>query len=104
MSHAMEVGEMDRAGQQVSGAEKFDLERLREALSAERARRRMSQEDIAAAIGCSRKWVSRFERGLSVPSFENVLAYAAMFGIGIVMMMPDGAPDMDRPSKVPAGD
>jgi transcriptional regulator with XRE-family HTH domain len=78
---------------------KFDLERLRRAISAERTNARMTQDDIAATIGCSRKWVSRFERGLSVPNFENVIAYAALFRIGIYMDLPNIAADMTIPSK-----
>jgi DNA-binding XRE family transcriptional regulator len=61
---------------------------------------RMTQEDAAVAIGCSRKWVSRFERGLSVPNFENVIAYAAMFGIGVYMDTNGRIADLDHPSRV----
>ncbi|MCS4088696.1 helix-turn-helix domain-containing protein [Rhizobium sp. BK176] len=83
----------------LSKATKFDLERLRALISAERANARITQDDVAATIGCSRKWVSRFERGLSVPNFENVIAYASMFGIGISMDIPERVPDLELPSR-----
>ncbi|MCV9964391.1 helix-turn-helix domain-containing protein [Pararhizobium sp. BT-229] len=78
---------------------KFDLGSLRRSVFVERTNARLTQDDVAATIGCSRKWVSRFERGLSVPSFEIVIAYAAMFGIEIYMALPDASPDMTTPSK-----
>lgn len=78
---------------------KFDLERLRTVISAERTNARLTQDEVAATIGCSRKWVSRFERGLSVPNFENVIAYASMFGIGIYMDLPERVADLELPSR-----
>lgn len=81
-----------------SQAMKFDLDRLRRAISVERVNARLTQEEVAATIGCSRKWVSRFERGLSVPNFENLIAYAAMFGIGLYMDLPETVVDMRTPS------
>ncbi|MBY3432660.1 helix-turn-helix transcriptional regulator [Rhizobium laguerreae] len=83
----------------LSEACKFDLGRLRAAISAERTNARITQDEVAATIGCSRKWVSRFERGLSVPNFENVIAYASMFGIGIYMDIPKTVADLDLPSR-----
>lgn len=59
----------------------------------------MTQGDVASAIGCSRKWISRFERGLSVPAFENVIAYAALFGIELYMKMPEREVDLGKPSR-----
>jgi transcriptional regulator with XRE-family HTH domain len=78
---------------------KFDLDSLRRSVFAERTNARLTQDEVAATIGCSRKWVSRFERGLSVPSFEIVIAYAEMFGIEIYMSLPDTSPDMTSPSR-----
>jgi transcriptional regulator with XRE-family HTH domain len=80
-------------------ARKFDLERLRAVISAERTNARLTQDEVAATIGCSRKWVSRFERGLSVPNFENVIAYASMFGIGIYMDIPEPTIDFELLSR-----
>lgn len=59
----------------------------------------MTQDDVAAALGCSRKWVSRFERGLTGPSFEMVVAYADLMGIGVYLDMEDGIVDLSRPSR-----
>jgi transcriptional regulator with XRE-family HTH domain len=87
------------ASPDLSSAQKFDLERLRMVISAERTNARITQDEVAATIGCSRKWVSRFERGLSVPNFENVIAYASMFGIGIYMDIPERVADLDQPSR-----
>ena len=86
-------------GADFSGAAEFNLERLRKAISVERTNARLTQDDVAATIGCSRKWVSRFERGLSVPNFENVIAYATMFGIRIYIDLPTATVDMTTPSK-----
>nr|WP_250808582.1 helix-turn-helix transcriptional regulator [Neorhizobium tomejilense] len=79
--------------------EKFDLDALRRAIYVERTNARLTQDDIAASLGCSRKWVSRFERGLSIPSFEIVIAYAAMFGIGIYMQMPKRDVELEHRSR-----
>jgi DNA-binding XRE family transcriptional regulator len=78
---------------------KFDLDTLRRSISAARMNARLTQEDVASTIGCSRKWVSRFERGLSVPDFAIVIAYASMFGVKIFMSTPDVLTDMTVPSK-----
>jgi transcriptional regulator with XRE-family HTH domain len=87
------------ASSDLSSTQKFDLERLRTAISVERTNARITQDEVAATIGCSRKWVSRFERGLSVPNFENVIAYASMFGIGIYMDVPARVADLERSSR-----
>ncbi len=99
MSHCLKLDWLMAGRADILGAAEFDLERLRKAISVERTNARLTQDDVAATIGCSRKWVSRFERGLSVPNFENVIAYAAMFGIRIYMDLPDTTVDMTTPSK-----
>ena len=77
----------------------FNMEALRRALSDARMQSRMSQSGVANLIGCNRKWVSRFERGLSIPSFDIVLAYAALFGVGIYMDNPRREADLSKPSR-----
>ena len=77
----------------------FDLETLRTEISARRTRSRMTQDDVASALGCSRKWVSRFERGLSVPSFDLVVAYAELFDIGVFVDFGADEADLARPSR-----
>lgn len=99
MSHCLKLDLLMADGSDFSGVAEFDIQRLRKAISVERTNARLTQDDVAATIGCSRKWVSRFERGLSVPNFENVIAYAAMFGIRIYMDLPDTTVDMTTPSK-----
>jgi transcriptional regulator with XRE-family HTH domain len=76
------------------------MEYLRKRLVAERTNARLSQEQVAYTIGCSRKWVSRFERGLSVPQLENVIAYARLFGIGFFISTPPEDVDLGRPSSI----
>lgn len=86
-------------GADVLAAVEFDLDVLRTVISDRRTRARVTQDEVASALGCTRKWVSRFERGLSVPSFELVVAYAAFFGVGLFMEIEDDAADLGLPSK-----
>jgi transcriptional regulator with XRE-family HTH domain len=52
--------------------EKTLVEKFAENLRAERARRKMSQGDLAAAVGISTSYVSFLERGLRSPPLETV--------------------------------
>jgi len=77
-----------RCGQRFPTVQKFDIETLRSVLADERMNARLTQQEVASSLGCSRKWVSRFERGLSVPSLETVVAYASLFGVSVLMEIP----------------
>jgi len=50
----------------------------------------MSQADVAALMGCSRKRVSEFELGLASPSFEFVEGYATLLGARLAYKAADG--------------
>jgi transcriptional regulator with XRE-family HTH domain len=43
----------------------------------------MSQHEVAARLGCSRKRVSEFELGLADASFEFVASYCVLLGASI---------------------
>lgn len=79
----------------ISKIEKFDTERLGELLFVERTNARMTQEEVAARLGCGRRWVSRFERGMSGASIDLVVAYASMFGISLLMEIPERLPQFE---------
>lgn len=66
------------------------LVEIRRSLREERLRRRMSQEDAASLMGCSRKRVSEFELGLASPSFDFVMEYSELLGAGLVFKMAEG--------------
>lgn len=74
----------------------FEIGSLREHLSCERMNARMTQRDVAARIGCTREWVSRFERGHSGSTLELVAAYARLFGVGLLMDIPATGVDLLR--------
>lgn len=57
--------------------------RLRQALTTERMRRRMSQADAAAMVGRSRKWLSDYECGRTDPSAATLFKLALRLGIAI---------------------
>lgn len=78
---------------------KFEMDALRSAISDRRIHLRMTQDDVANAIGCTRKWVSRFERGIAGTTFDTVLAYARLVGIEILMDFGDETPNLLRSSR-----
>ena len=61
----------------------FDMEILADNLRAERVRARMSQKDVADAIGASPAAVQKWEAGESVPLIGSVYSLADLYGIGI---------------------
>jgi transcriptional regulator with XRE-family HTH domain len=71
------------------------LPTLRDAIYTERTRRRMPQDQVAATLGCSRKWVSRFERGAAEPTLSFLVAYAGLMGMRLVMDIPEREPFVD---------
>lgn len=56
---------------------------LRTLLKTERVRRRVSQADLAAKVGRSRKWLSDFERGVIDPAFVTLFALAIELNVKI---------------------
>jgi len=77
-----------------------------------RERQGMTQKDVAAALNVSRQAVSQWERDLSMPSTEKLLALSQLFGVtveelyqeegeGDVELEPKGVPES---TEVPAAD
>lgn len=56
---------------------------LADNLRAERVRARMSQKDVAEAIGASPAAVQKWEAGEAVPLIGAVFGLADLYGIGI---------------------
>ena len=54
-------------------------ERLREC----RFRQGLSQEKVAELLGVSRQAVTKWESGKSLPSSENMLALASLYGVSL---------------------
>jgi len=54
---------------------------------------RMSQADLAKALGLSRSWVAGVERGDIVPSRPQVIAIAKVLGVDSELLFPE--PDDD---------
>jgi len=57
--------------------------KFRDLLKTERIRRRISQADLAARVGRSRKWLSDFERGVIDPSFVSLIDLAVELSVRI---------------------
>lgn len=48
-----------------------------------RTEKRMSQDDLAGALGVSRQSVSKWENGESVPELENLVQMSELFGVSL---------------------
>lgn len=59
----------------------FDKEEPAGNLRAFRAKRRMSQQSVADAIGVDQITISNYENAVSGMSFENAWALADLFGV-----------------------
>jgi transcriptional regulator with XRE-family HTH domain len=57
-----------------------NLEDLRAALTAERKRRGIKQQELAWLIGMTPKWLSQFENGHTNPPASTVIRLARMLG------------------------
>lgn len=56
---------------------------LRKALIDARARRSMSQQEIALKMGVTRQTVSHWETGAAVPAADHLFSWAGLLGIRI---------------------
>jgi transcriptional regulator with XRE-family HTH domain len=79
--------------------ENFDIDGIRRYLADQRIRARITQDEMATILGCSRKWVSRFERSGTNPNLKNVLAYAKYFSVQLLVRFPVTDLDLERPSR-----
>jgi transcriptional regulator with XRE-family HTH domain len=59
-----------------------------ERLLAARARRKLTQEKAAKAIGCGQSWLSKLERDLSQPSISTLRRIADVYGVPLTTLIP----------------
>lgn len=62
---------------------KFDSETLAGNLRGLRAKSRMSQQDVADALGVDANTITNYEAGRTVPSFEKAWMLASLFGVSL---------------------
>lgn len=62
---------------------KFDSETLAGNLRGLRAKSRMSQQDVAAALGVDANTITNYEAGRTVPSFEKAWMLANLFDVSL---------------------
>jgi transcriptional regulator with XRE-family HTH domain len=70
-------------------------DRIAEALKAGRRAKKLTQEDLAAAVECSVETLSNAERGVSLPSLELFLDLVRVLDIDVTGLV--GAPEPKRP-------
>lgn len=66
--------------------------RVPAALRAARKAMRMTQEELAAQVGCSVETVSNMERGASLPGLELFLQVAAVLKLDVATLLPTAHP------------
>lgn len=59
----------------------FSVPALSEKIIELRGKRGLSQSDVAEAVGCSPDAVSRWERGVTCPYIDNIIALSRVFGV-----------------------
>ena len=59
----------------------FSVPALSEKIIELRRKRGLSQSDVAEAVGCSPDAVSRWERGVTCPYIDNIIALSRVFGV-----------------------
>lgn len=62
---------------------KFDQEVLAGNIRGLRHKARMSQQEVADALGVDANTVSNYESGRTVPSFEKAWMIASLFGVSL---------------------
>jgi DNA-binding XRE family transcriptional regulator len=63
--------------------------RIGAAIAERRERRKMSQAELAQALGCTRSAVSRWEMGLRLPSVPHLIAIGRALGCGARALLPE---------------
>ena len=73
----------------------MDTGRLENTLKHERAKRHLTQEQVADLVGVSRKTINTIERGRFVPSTVLALKLAGVFGVPVELLfrLPNHTPD-----------
>lgn len=74
---------------------KIESKRLAElvgqAIARQRARCRLSQEEVAERLGIGNEAVSRIERGIVMPNIERLVELAAVFGCETAELLTEGS-------------
>lgn len=78
-----------------------DLDVLIKQLVVARNQRALSQRRLSLRLGLDEMVVGRWEAGVDVPATRNFVRWAAMLGLGIVLLDPVGAPVQVRPDPLP---
>lgn len=78
---------------------KSDIERLREALTAERKARHMSLRALSSIIGCGKSALSDFEKGSVKTKIETVFAYAKAMEIAVEIKF-ERSPRLFDPTEI----
>lgn len=74
-----------------------------ENLQALRRLRRMTQEDVAEAIGVSRQAIAKWESGDSLPDIQKAHALAKLFGVSLDELMDHTPAESGMPAPAPRG-
>ena len=61
----------------------MDKIRIGQFIATHRRRLGMTQTEFANVLGVSNKTVSRWERGLHLPDYDEVLAASELFGVSV---------------------
>jgi transcriptional regulator with XRE-family HTH domain len=65
-----------------------ELRKLGERVRAERLRQKLTQQDLAGALGISVAYVSLIERGARNPPFTTLVALAHALGVQATRLLP----------------
>lgn len=72
-----------KASKRLERALKFDNEILAGNIRGLRHKARMSQQEVAEAIGVDTNTLANYENGRTVPSFEKAWMIASLFGVSL---------------------
>ncbi len=76
--------------------------RLEEKLAALRREHKMTQAELAEALDVSRQAVSKWERGVAVPSMENLVCMGRLFGVPVEQLVDDNLALKKKPVELEA--
>ena len=72
-----------KASKRLERSLKFDNEILAGNIRGLRSKARMSQQEVAEAIGVDTNTLANYENGRTVPSFEKAWMIASLFGVSL---------------------
>lgn len=73
---------------------------LKEKLVELRSRQGLTQGEVAAKINVSRQTIYKWERGIAVPSAENLIALGRLYGVPLEELADDSLPLTGQPAAV----